>query len=68
MWYVLYQGHVCGKSSMRNRFPIPHLKYTTYMFNTYVPIQNSFEFAKEIADQDPGLFMASLDVESLYMC
>ena len=38
------------------------------MFNTYVPIQNSFEFAKEIADQDPGLFMASLDVESLYMC
>ena len=29
-------------------------------------VKNSFEFAKEIADQDPGLFMASLDVESLF--
>ena len=29
-------------------------------------IKNSFEFAKEIADQNPGLFMASLDVEFLF--
>ena len=28
--------------------------------------KNSFEFSKEIADKDPGLFMASLDVESLF--
>ena len=29
-------------------------------------VKNSFDFAKEIADQDPGLFMASLDVQSLF--
>ena len=29
-------------------------------------LKSSFEFSKEIADQDPGLFMASLDVESLF--
>ena len=29
-------------------------------------VKSSFEFGKEIADQDPGLFMASLDVESLF--
>ena len=28
--------------------------------------KNSFEFSKEIADQDPGLFMTSLDVKSLF--
>ena len=29
-------------------------------------IKNSFEFSKEIADQDLGLFIASPDVESLF--
>ena len=29
-------------------------------------VKNSFEFTKEIADQDPGLFIVSLDVESLF--
>ena len=29
-------------------------------------VKNTFEFAKETADQDPGLFMANLDVESLF--
>ena len=29
-------------------------------------VKNSFEFSEEIADQDPGFFMASLDVESLF--
>ena len=29
-------------------------------------IKNSFEFAKEIIEQDSGLYMASLDVESLF--
>ena len=29
-------------------------------------IKNSFEFAKEVIEQDSGLFMASLDVESLF--
>ena len=29
-------------------------------------VKNSIDFAKEIADQDPGLFMASLDVQSLF--
>ena len=33
---------------------------------TMYPVKNSFEFAKEIADQDPGLFMASPDVEYLF--
>ena len=35
---------------------------TTNMYTT----KNSFEFSKQIADKDPGLFMASLDVESLF--
>ena len=35
---------------------------TTNMYT----VKNSFEFSKEIADQNPGLFMASLDVESLF--
>ena len=29
-------------------------------------IKNSFAFAKEVIEQDSGLFMASLDVESLF--
>ena len=29
-------------------------------------IKNTFEFAKEVIEQDSGLFMASLDVESLF--
>ena len=29
-------------------------------------IKNSFEFAKEVIEQDSGLYMASLDVESLF--
>ena len=29
-------------------------------------VKNSFEFAKKILNQDPGLFMANLDVESLF--
>ena len=29
-------------------------------------IKNSFEFAKEVIEQDSGLFMASPDVESLF--
>ena len=33
--------------------------------NIYI-VKNSVEFAKEIADQDPGLFMASLEVEFLF--
>ena len=45
------------------KFLVPLLEpITTNMYT----VKNSFEFAKEIADQDPGLFMASLDVESLF--
>ena len=33
--------------------------------NIYI-VKNSVEFAKEIADQNPGLFMASLEVEFLF--
>ena len=29
-------------------------------------IENSFEFAKEVIEQDSGLFTVSLDVESLF--
>ena len=29
-------------------------------------VKNTFEFPKEIADQDPGLFISSLDVKSLF--
>ena len=35
---------------------------TTNMYT----LKNSFEFSKDIVHQDPGLFMASLDVESLF--
>ena len=45
------------------RFLVPLLEQITT--NIYA-IKNSFEFAKEIADQYPGPFMASLDVESLF--
>ena len=31
----------------------------------YLAIKNSFEFSKEICEQNPGYFMASFDVESL---
>ena len=35
---------------------------TTNMYT----VKNSFEFAKQTADQGPGLFMTSLDIESLF--
>ena len=45
------------------KFLVPLLEpITTNMYT----VKNSFEFAKEIADQDPGLFMDSLDVKSLF--
>ena len=45
------------------KFLVPLLEpITTNMYT----VKNSFEFAKEITDQDPGLFMASLDIESLF--
>ena len=45
------------------KFLVPLLEpITTNMYT----VKNSFEFSKEIADQDPGLFIASLDVESLF--
>ena len=45
------------------KFLVPLLEpITTNMYT----IKNSFEFSKQIADQDPGLFVASLDVESLF--
>ena len=44
------------------KFLVPLLEPITA--NMYT-VKNSFEFSKEIADQDPGLFMPSLDVESL---
>ena len=45
------------------KFLVPLLgPITTNMYT----VKNSFEFGKEIADQDPGLFMASLGVESLF--
>ena len=37
--------------------PITTIKFT---------IKNSFEFAKELIEQDYGLFMASLDVKPLF--
>ena len=42
-------------------FPLPE-PITTNMYTE----KQSFKFAKEIADQDPGIFMASLDAESLF--
>ena len=45
------------------KFLVPLLEpITTNMYT----VKNSFGFSKEIADQDPGLFMASLNVESLF--
>ena len=45
------------------KFLVPLLEPITT--NIYT-LKNSFEFAKEIVDQGPELFMASLDVESLF--
>ena len=45
------------------KFLVPLLEPITT--NIYT-VKNSFEFTNEIADQDPGLFMVSLDVESLF--
>ena len=42
------------------KFLVPLLEPITNMYT----IKNSFEFSKEIADQYPGYFMASLDVGS----
>ena len=45
------------------KFLVPLLEpITTDMYT----VKNNFEFVKEIADQDPGLFMVSMDVESLF--
>ena len=40
-------------------------KFSSKIF--FFTIKNSFEFAKEVVEQDSGLFMASLDVESLFI-
>ena len=45
------------------KFLVPLLEPITTNMCT---IKNSFAFSKEIADQDTGLFMTSLDVESLF--
>ena len=45
------------------KFLIPFLQPITT--NKYAE-KNSFEFVKEITDQDQGRLMASLDVESLF--
>ena len=45
------------------KFLVPLLEpITTNMYT----VKNSFDCAKEIADQDPGLFMASLNVEPFF--
>ena len=44
-------------------FFVPLLRYLT---SNEFTLKNSFEFAKIICEQDAGLFMATLDVESLY--
>ena len=45
------------------KFLVPLLELITT--NMYT-VQNSFKFAKEIPHQDLGLFITSLDVESLF--
>ena len=48
-----------------------------YNIHTYIPffskinnneytVKDSFQFSKEVVEQDPGLYMCSLDVESLF--
>ena len=45
------------------KYLVPILELlTTNQFTT----KNSFEFAKEVIEQDSGLYMASSDVESLF--
>ena len=46
------------------KFLVPLLELI--ITNICILQKNSFEFAKEINDQDLGLFMASLDVSSLF--
>ena len=45
------------------KYLVPILEPIT---NNKFTIKNSFEFAKEVIEQDSGLYMASLDVESLF--
>ena len=44
-------------------FFVPLLQHLT--FNEFT-LKNSFDFAKRICEQDAGLFMASLDADSLF--
>ena len=45
-------------------FLVPLLRHLTY--NQFT-LKDSFEFAKIICEQDAGLFIASLDVDSLFI-
>ena len=45
------------------RFFVPLLRYLT---SNQFTLKDSFEFAKVVCEQDAGLSMASLDVESLF--
>ena len=53
------KAHTCNLAKFLN--PLLGL-ITTNMYT----VKNRFEFAKKILNQDPGLFMANLDVESLF--
>ena len=45
------------------KFFVPLLRHLT---SNQFTLKDSFEFAKIICEQDAGLFMASLDVDSLF--
>ena len=42
-----------------------HKYVVSFLFTTFT-LKDSFEFAKIVCEQDAGLFMASLDVDSLF--
>ena len=46
------------------KFPVPILKPLTT--NNYYTLKDTFEFSRDILNQNPNLFMASLDVDSLF--
>ena len=53
---------LCAKKALA-KFLVPFIETIT---KNKFTVKNSFEFSKEICQQNPEYFMASLDVESFF--
>ena len=65
--YLIQVCHVLLKDFLWSYNIAKHLAPISEAITTNkFTIKNSFEFAKEVIEENSGLFMASLDVESLF--